>query len=134
MINKLFCACLQHMQNYNLLLQKISKWMSQDGLLFINHVCHKTFAYQYEVSYTTDCFVMLEYYGFFFIRSNHNYVKYFLHFFYLNSHIKMQPVDDDDWLTNYAFSKEAMLIPSASFLLYFQVRRNALEIFCSNMC
>lgn len=42
----------QHMKNYYLLLQKISEWMSKDGLLFIEHVCHKTLAYQYEASWS----------------------------------------------------------------------------------
>nr|AJD20224.1 coclaurine N-methyltransferase [Sinopodophyllum hexandrum] len=69
---------LEHMKNYELLLKKISKWMSQDGLLFIEHICHKTFAYHYD------------------------------------------PLDEDDWFTDYVFPAGTMIIPSASFLLYFQ--------------
>ncbi|XXG42908.1 hypothetical protein AAC387_Pa01g3065 [Persea americana] len=36
---------LEHMKNYELLLKKISKWMMHDGLLFVDHLCHKIFAY-----------------------------------------------------------------------------------------
>ncbi|KAK9131292.1 hypothetical protein Sjap_011779 [Stephania japonica] len=39
---------IEHMKNYELLLKKISKWMKQDGLLFIDHICHKAFAYHFE--------------------------------------------------------------------------------------
>ncbi|KAF9616965.1 hypothetical protein IFM89_033035 [Coptis chinensis] len=38
----------EHMKNYELLLRKISEWISKDGLLFLEHICHKTFAYHYE--------------------------------------------------------------------------------------
>ncbi|KAK9131175.1 hypothetical protein Sjap_011662 [Stephania japonica] len=41
-------SVIEHMKNYELLLKKISKWMKQDGLLFIDHICHKAFAYQFE--------------------------------------------------------------------------------------
>ncbi|XP_058085960.1 (S)-coclaurine N-methyltransferase-like [Magnolia sinica] len=68
----------EHMKNYELLLKKIAKWMKQDGLLFIEHICHKTFAYHYE------------------------------------------PLDEDDWYTEYVFPAGTMIIPSSSFLLYFQ--------------
>ncbi|KAF9616966.1 hypothetical protein IFM89_033036 [Coptis chinensis] len=68
----------EHMKNYELLLRKISEWMTPDGLLFIEHVCHKTFAYHYE------------------------------------------PLDEDDWFTEYVFPAGTVIIPSASFLLYFQ--------------
>lgn len=44
-----FFLFLQHMKNYELLLRKISEWMTPDGLLFVEHICHKTFAYHYEV-------------------------------------------------------------------------------------
>ena len=37
------------MKNYQNLLKKISKWMKEDTLLFVNHFCHKTFAYHFEV-------------------------------------------------------------------------------------
>nr|6GKV_A Chain A, Coclaurine N-methyltransferase [Coptis japonica]6GKV_B Chain B, Coclaurine N-methyltransferase [Coptis japonica]6GKY_A Chain A, Coclaurine N-methyltransferase [Coptis japonica]6GKY_B Chain B, Coclaurine N-methyltransferase [Coptis japonica] len=68
----------EHMKNYELLLRKISEWISKDGLLFLEHICHKTFAYHYE------------------------------------------PLDDDDWFTEYVFPAGTMIIPSASFFLYFQ--------------
>ncbi|VFQ68181.1 unnamed protein product [Cuscuta campestris] len=38
----------EHMKNYKDLLKKISKWMNEDGLLFVHHFCHKTFAYHFE--------------------------------------------------------------------------------------
>ncbi|WOL09053.1 (S)-coclaurine N-methyltransferase [Canna indica] len=38
----------EHMKNYKKLLKKISKWMKEDGLLFIHHFCHKAFAYHFE--------------------------------------------------------------------------------------
>ncbi|KAK9101445.1 hypothetical protein Scep_024875 [Stephania cephalantha] len=69
---------IEHMKNYELLLRKISEWLTPDGLLFIEHICHKTFAYHYE------------------------------------------PLDEDDWFTEYIFPAGTMIIPSANFLLYFQ--------------
>ncbi|KAG9451880.1 hypothetical protein H6P81_004784 [Aristolochia fimbriata] len=69
----------EHMKNYGLLLRHISQWMcDQDSLLFVDHVCHKSFAYEYE------------------------------------------PLDEDDWFTEYIFPPGSLIIPSASFLLYFQ--------------
>ncbi|KAK9101425.1 hypothetical protein Scep_024855 [Stephania cephalantha] len=41
---------IEHMKNYELLLRKISKWMTPDGLLFIDYLCHKTCAYNFEVN------------------------------------------------------------------------------------
>ncbi|KAK9081457.1 hypothetical protein Syun_030781 [Stephania yunnanensis] len=41
---------IEHMKNYELLLRKLSKWMTPDGLLFIDYLCHKTFAYNFEVN------------------------------------------------------------------------------------
>ncbi|KAJ3691988.1 hypothetical protein LUZ60_012338 [Juncus effusus] len=38
----------EHMKNYKELMKKISGWMEPDGLLFIHHFCHKTFAYHFE--------------------------------------------------------------------------------------
>ncbi|KAL3838623.1 hypothetical protein ACJIZ3_023214 [Penstemon smallii] len=38
----------EHMKNYQDLLRKISKWMKTDGLLFVHHFCHKSFAYHFE--------------------------------------------------------------------------------------
>uniref|UniRef100_A0A803R2G6 Uncharacterized protein n=1 Tax=Cannabis sativa TaxID=3483 RepID=A0A803R2G6_CANSA len=39
----------EHMKNYKELLKKISGWMKEDALLFVQHFCHKTFAYHFEV-------------------------------------------------------------------------------------
>ncbi|RZC68171.1 hypothetical protein C5167_031428 [Papaver somniferum] len=69
---------IEHMKNYQLLLKKISEWMKDDGLLFVEHVCHKTLAYHYE------------------------------------------PVDAEDWYTNYIFPAGTLTLSSASMLLYFQ--------------
>nr|ACO90253.1 putative N-methyltransferase [Thalictrum flavum] len=74
----LVVGLFEHMKNYGLLLKKISEWMAKDGLLFVQHVCHKTFAFHCE------------------------------------------PIDEDDWLSEYAFPAGTMIIPSASFFLYFQ--------------
>eukprot|EP00258_Populus_trichocarpa_P029607 XP_024445626.1 (S)-coclaurine N-methyltransferase isoform X2 [Populus trichocarpa] len=38
----------EHMKNYGDLLNKISKWMKQDGLHFVHYFCHKQFAYHFE--------------------------------------------------------------------------------------
>ncbi|KAK6927251.1 hypothetical protein RJ641_005842 [Dillenia turbinata] len=38
----------EHMKNYKDLLKKISNWMKKDGLFFIEHFCHKAFAYHFE--------------------------------------------------------------------------------------
>ncbi|KAL0904014.1 hypothetical protein M5K25_026083 [Dendrobium thyrsiflorum] len=38
----------EHMKNYKALLNKISKWMKPESLLFVHHFCHKTFAYHFE--------------------------------------------------------------------------------------
>ncbi|XP_048334256.2 pavine N-methyltransferase [Ziziphus jujuba] len=40
----------EYMKNYKDLLKKISKWMKEDGLLFVEHYCHKIFAHHFEVS------------------------------------------------------------------------------------
>ncbi|KAH7523847.1 (S)-coclaurine N-methyltransferase [Ziziphus jujuba] len=44
----------EHMKNYKALLKKISEWMKQDGLLFVDHICHKTFAYPLEAVVEDD--------------------------------------------------------------------------------
>ncbi|KAE8714040.1 putative plastid-lipid-associated protein 6 [Hibiscus syriacus] len=38
----------EHMKNYEDLLKKISKWMKQDSLLFVDYFCHKAFAHHFE--------------------------------------------------------------------------------------
>ncbi|ONM05718.1 S-adenosyl-L-methionine-dependent methyltransferase superfamily protein [Zea mays] len=38
----------EHMKNYKSLLKKISRWMKEDGLLFVHLFCHKAFPYHFE--------------------------------------------------------------------------------------
>ncbi|KAK9081657.1 hypothetical protein Syun_031671 [Stephania yunnanensis] len=47
---------IEHLKNYEMLLRKISNWMTPDGLFFIEHHCHKTFAYSYEPLDEDDSF------------------------------------------------------------------------------
>lgn len=49
LVEELVLVVEQHMKNYKDLLKKISGWMEQDGLLFVDHICHKIFAYHMEV-------------------------------------------------------------------------------------
>ncbi|EEF46104.1 conserved hypothetical protein [Ricinus communis] len=44
----------EHMKNYKDLFHKISKWMKQDGLLFVQYFCHKTFACHFEKIYLQE--------------------------------------------------------------------------------
>ncbi|KAJ4709015.1 (S)-coclaurine N-methyltransferase-like [Melia azedarach] len=44
----------EHMKNYRKLLKKISKWMKEDGILFVEYFCHKTFAYHFEKTNEDD--------------------------------------------------------------------------------
>ncbi|CAL1414620.1 unnamed protein product [Linum trigynum] len=44
----------EHMKNYRDLLGKISKWMKQDGRLFVHHFCHKVFPYHFEDNQEED--------------------------------------------------------------------------------
>ncbi|CAN0879634.1 (S)-coclaurine N-methyltransferase [Linum grandiflorum] len=44
----------EHMKNYRDLLNKISKWMNQDGRLFVHHFCHKVFPYHFEDEHEED--------------------------------------------------------------------------------
>ncbi|CAI0542834.1 unnamed protein product [Linum tenue] len=44
----------EHMKNYRDLLGKISKWMKQDGRLFVHHFCHKVFPYHFEDTQEED--------------------------------------------------------------------------------
>ncbi|KAI3900673.1 hypothetical protein MKW92_022469 [Papaver armeniacum] len=40
---------IEHMKNVQLFLKKISKWMKdEDGLLFVEHLCHKAFSQHFE--------------------------------------------------------------------------------------
>uniref|UniRef100_A0A804R2J4 AP180 N-terminal homology (ANTH) domain-containing protein n=1 Tax=Zea mays TaxID=4577 RepID=A0A804R2J4_MAIZE len=38
----------EHMKNYKSLLKKISRWVKEDGLLFVHLFCHKAFPYHFE--------------------------------------------------------------------------------------
>ncbi|CAN1217305.1 (S)-coclaurine N-methyltransferase [Linum perenne] len=44
----------EHMKNYRDLLNKISRWMNQDGRLFVHHFCHRVFPYHFEDKYEED--------------------------------------------------------------------------------
>jgi len=44
----------EHMRNYELLLEKISKWLAPDGRLFVHIFSHIRFAYPFEVRDETD--------------------------------------------------------------------------------
>uniref|UniRef100_A0A0D9ZBZ7 Uncharacterized protein n=1 Tax=Oryza glumipatula TaxID=40148 RepID=A0A0D9ZBZ7_9ORYZ len=44
----------EHMKNCEALLRKISMWMKEDTLLFVEHFCHKTFAYHFEDNNNND--------------------------------------------------------------------------------
>ncbi|KAI3875707.1 hypothetical protein MKW92_030929 [Papaver armeniacum] len=39
---------IEHMKNFELFLRRVSKWMKDDGLLFLEHYCHKSFSYHCE--------------------------------------------------------------------------------------
>ncbi|KAH7524986.1 hypothetical protein FEM48_Zijuj06G0177400 [Ziziphus jujuba var. spinosa] len=45
---KLLQSSIYHVKNYKYFRNKISSWMKQDSLLFVDHFCHKTFAYHLE--------------------------------------------------------------------------------------
>jgi cyclopropane-fatty-acyl-phospholipid synthase len=45
---------LEHVRNYERLLQKISSWMNSEGLLFIHIFTHRSFAYAFEVFDSSD--------------------------------------------------------------------------------
>ncbi|KAF9622558.1 hypothetical protein IFM89_032123 [Coptis chinensis] len=38
----------EDMKHVGLFLRKISKWMTEDGLLFLDYICHKTFGHHFE--------------------------------------------------------------------------------------
>ena len=44
----------EHMRNYGLLLAKISRWLKEDGKLFVHIFAHKLLSYPYEVKDDTD--------------------------------------------------------------------------------
>ncbi|KAK9081557.1 hypothetical protein Syun_030881 [Stephania yunnanensis] len=45
--DRVFAAGMfEHINDYKSFLRKISKWMKPDGLLFVEHLCNKTFPYQ----------------------------------------------------------------------------------------
>jgi len=39
----------EHMRNYHLLLEKISRWLKDDGKLFVHIFCHRSEGYAYEI-------------------------------------------------------------------------------------
>ncbi len=44
----------EHMRNYKLLFQKVSRWLKPDGKLFAHIFCHKNLAYKFEPVDETD--------------------------------------------------------------------------------
>ncbi|MCL7022170.1 hypothetical protein MKW94_014224 [Papaver nudicaule] len=44
----LMIKLIEHMKNIPLFLRKLSTWMTEDSLLFVEHVCHKTFSHSFE--------------------------------------------------------------------------------------
>uniref|UniRef100_A0A0E0AB69 Methyltransferase domain-containing protein n=1 Tax=Oryza glumipatula TaxID=40148 RepID=A0A0E0AB69_9ORYZ len=53
----------EHMKNYGALLRKISVWMKEDSLLFVEYFCHKTFAYHFEDNNGDDWMTRYFFYG-----------------------------------------------------------------------
>ncbi|KAK9135093.1 hypothetical protein Syun_014423 [Stephania yunnanensis] len=43
-------SVIEHLKNYELFLRKTSKWMKADGLLFVEHWCHRSLAYEFKAS------------------------------------------------------------------------------------
>nr|ANY58192.1 putative N-methyltransferase [synthetic construct] len=39
---------IEHMKNIELFMRKLSTWMTEESLLFVDHICHKTFNYHFE--------------------------------------------------------------------------------------
>uniref|UniRef100_UPI004040CB63 Tetrahydroprotoberberine N-methyltransferase n=1 Tax=Glaucium flavum TaxID=56853 RepID=UPI004040CB63 len=44
----LVIATIEHMKNIQLFMKKLSTWMTEDSLLFVDHICHKTFSHHFE--------------------------------------------------------------------------------------
>jgi cyclopropane-fatty-acyl-phospholipid synthase len=44
----------EHMKNYGMLLQRISRWMRPDGKLFVHIFAHRTLAYHFQTKDSTD--------------------------------------------------------------------------------
>ncbi|KAI3926716.1 hypothetical protein MKW92_045440 [Papaver armeniacum] len=44
----LMIEAIEHMKNLQLFMKKLSTWMTEESLLFVDHVCHKTFAHFFE--------------------------------------------------------------------------------------
>ncbi|KAI3919445.1 hypothetical protein MKW98_030156 [Papaver atlanticum] len=44
----------EHMKNIQMFMKKLSTWMTEDSLLFVEHVCHKTFHHFFEVTDEDD--------------------------------------------------------------------------------
>nr|ANY58191.1 putative N-methyltransferase [synthetic construct] len=39
---------IEHMKNIELFMKKLSTWMTEESLLFVDHICHKTFNHHFE--------------------------------------------------------------------------------------
>ncbi|KAI3862136.1 hypothetical protein MKW92_020616 [Papaver armeniacum] len=39
---------VEHMKNLQLFMKKLSTWMTEDSILFVDHICHKTFSHFFE--------------------------------------------------------------------------------------
>ncbi|RZC84718.1 hypothetical protein C5167_047498 [Papaver somniferum] len=44
----LVIGAVEHMKNIQLFMKKLSTWMTEDSLLFVDHICHKTFNHLFE--------------------------------------------------------------------------------------
>nr|ANY58190.1 putative N-methyltransferase [synthetic construct] len=44
----LMIEAIEHMKNIQLFMKKLSTWMTKDSLLFVDHICHKTFSHPFE--------------------------------------------------------------------------------------
>lgn len=45
---------VEHMKNYQALLEKVSRWLKNDGKLFIHYFCHRQFVYEFETDGTSN--------------------------------------------------------------------------------
>ncbi|KAI3867335.1 hypothetical protein MKW98_001769 [Papaver atlanticum] len=52
----LLIGAMEHMKNLQLFMKKLSTWMTEDSLLFVDHTCHKTFNHFFEAIDEDDWF------------------------------------------------------------------------------